>query len=1856
MANLRGLIARGGKSGAFALGFSDKMKSVAGAMAVLALATTGTVVVQSQVAPAAQAAQDPVESPGEWRAQKTVNGNVFLNREGTRSRYTPGDGDEPLAGVKVYAQWIDYNNKKQRGAVSPIYTAQSKADGTYSISLPDWTDALGTVHKWEATAGQKLRIWADNPNPENLQLAFVEGDSVFGGQGDRYFGTWNGTVGIQRVVDFNISYHEREQDWLFLPEDQQTKDQPLTSTGTTTPPGQLLGFVWYEQRGTFGDLQATPRLEGRYGDVAIPGVKVRASYVQDEVARRFDQWAADNKGYTHEKFREAQKQIMADYEAETGKSAIAETAVGETGNDGMYRIQFKGLYGSSYKTKGLLVPGDKWGELAGSSTEGTFLNGQSGSKHVNYEYMYVSPVLPDGVDAQMDVTQTAMFQDTGRFPAYTSIERTADSQINLDFTLRQTSRGFDVLEYNTTDKPAAPGDTAKTDTFGLTPNTAHVIVWTDSEGKEVHRCEANSDNLGVIPSCDFTVPEDLAKDTVYTATVYNASDESTALMADSFLAYVAPEYKETEVKVGEEATAERPVNKNGTAVPDSAKFAAATAEDVKNAPEFQKAGLPEDVAPQDWVTVNADGTLTIKPGADVKPGTYNVPVKVTYEDGTTKVINAPIKVVDETKQSDEFEPAYEEKLVVPGEETKSSPTFTKAGKDENGEPTEEKVDVPADSKFAIPEDFKAPEGYEVSIDENSGEITVTYPDKSKLNKDTVEEFNVPVTVTYPDGSKDDAKANFKLDTDNDGKPDTEDDDDDNDGIPDKDDSNPKVPNANDHYDPKYEDGSGKPGSDVKIDAPSFTDKNGKDTTAPEGTKFTKGEGAPEGVTVDENTGAITVTIPEDAKPGDKITVPVVVTYPDGTKDNVDVTVTVTEKDNGVYEPAYEDKLVVPGKETKSSPTFTDKEGKDAKAPEGSKFTIGEDFTVPEGYEVKIDESNGEITVTVDGDKLNKDTVEEFDVPVTVTYPDGSTDKTDANFKLDTDNDGKPDTEDDDDDDDGIPDEVEKEKGSNPKDKGSIPATPIEPGNPTNAATYEPGYEDGSGKPGSDVKIEAPKFTDKDGNDTKAPEGTKFTPGENVPDGVTIDENTGEITVTIPEDAKPGDKITVPVVVTYPDGTKDNVDVTITVEQPDAKTADEIEPEYKDGSGKPGEDVKVEKPEFKDKDGNPTTAPEGTKFTPGENTPDGVTIDENTGAITVPVPEDAKPGDKITVPVVVTYPDESTDEVTVTVTVEEPDAPEQPDVPAKVDYRPAYGDAVVVPAGGSKSAEITYDGPEAPEGTEYVLDPNYTVPHGWDIKVDPNTGTVTATVVEAGPNGARQEELVVPVLVKYPESANATGDDVANATFLLDTDKDGTPDTTDEDDDGDGFTDEEEKEKGSDPKDPDSKPEAPVNDFQPSYEEKTVPAGQSVTSDVTFTGEPKPEGTTFSIADNFVAPHGWTFEVDPETGTVTATVVPAGPDGARQEQVIVPIVVTYPDGTATSDDTANAVFNLDTDGDGKPDSTDDDDDGDGFTDEEEKEKGTDPKDPNSKPQPDAPEAEKPDWNDDKGKPGDKVEIPNNGGPVQDGTTVETEGPGKAEIDENGNLVVDIDKDANPGDKVVVIVKDKDGNEIDRVVVEVEKPDAPAKDPKWEDTTTTPDKPVEIPNTGGDVPEGTTVETEGPGKAEIKPDGTITVTPDKDAKPGDKIKVVVKDKDGKVIDEVTVTITEKPKPGGSSDLPEGLIPGLIGGGIIGGIIGNNLGSSHGSSTPGHGAGKAPADKGAQGADKGAGNQGGKGAGQSGTSQSGQSGAAQSGASSSSAGRQGSLAVTGVSGVAIMLGAAAMALAIGGALLAGRRRREN
>ena len=194
-------------------------------------------------------------------------------------------------------------------------------------------------------------------------------------------------------------------------------------------------------------------------------------------------------------------------------------------------------------------------------------------------------------------------------------------------------------------------------------------------------------------------------------------------------------------------------------------------------------------------------------------------------------------------------------------------------------------------------------------------------------------------------------------------------------------------------------------------------------------------------------------------------------------------------------------------------------------------------------------------------------------------------------------------------------------------------------------------------------------------------------------------------------------------------------------------------------------------------------------------------------------------------------------------------------------------------------------------------------------------------------------------------------------------------------------------------------------------------------------------------------------------------------------------------------------------------------------------------------PEAP-AEKPDWKDDKGKPGDKVEIPNTGGPVEDGTTVETEGPGKAEIDEDGKIRVDIDKDAKPGDKIKVVVKDKDGKVIDEVNVHVKDPnksDAENYQPKWNDSTIKPGDTITLPNIGDKLPNGTTLEIKGKDLpkgwgVQIDKNGAIKVTAPSWAKPGDTVKIPVHitypDGSTEVV-YFTVTVTGDADKGGSND---------------------------------------------------------------------------------------------------------------------------
>ncbi|PTK00710.1 YPDG domain-containing protein, partial [Mammaliicoccus sciuri] len=256
-------------------------------------------------------------------------------------------------------------------------------------------------------------------------------------------------------------------------------------------------------------------------------------------------------------------------------------------------------------------------------------------------------------------------------------------------------------------------------------------------------------------------------------------------------------------------------------------------------------------------------------------------------------------------------------------------------------------------------------------------------------------------------------------------------------------------------------------------------------------------------------------------------------------------------------------------------------------------------------------------------------------------------------KADTDGNGIPDG-DEDFDKDGISNKDESDPKSNiPTDKDGDGKPDIT--TPSQAASNDPAYGKDSTpvKPGTEAKI--PQSGDKE-----LPPGTKFdVPADKVPSGwtVTVDPNTGDLTIVPPKDVTPGTQVDIPVTITYPDGSTEVTSAKVVVEKPADKPAgktqaDDNSPGYGSKNQgpttvKPGTFTHI--PQSGDKE-----LPPGTKFeVPSDKVPSGwtVIVDPNTGDITVIPPKDVTPGTKVDIPVTVTYPDGSKQTVTVGVVVE-----------------------------------------------------------------------------------------------------------------------------------------------------------------------------------------------------------------------------------------------------------------------------------------------------------------------------------------------------------------------------------------------------------------------------------------------------------------------------------------------------------------------------------------------------------------------------------------------------------------------------
>lgn len=717
----------------------------------------------------------------------------------------------------------------------------------------------------------------------------------------------------------------------------------------------------------------------------------------------------------------------------------------------------------------------------------------------------------------------------------------------------------------------------------------------------------------------------------------------------------------------------------------------------------------------------ATGAMTVTPGPDAVPGqAVNVPVLVTYRDGTTDTAIAPLVVQD--NEAGLNTPGYEAGNVKPGESLTLQQTAD--------------TDLPPGTRFSVPSDFTPPAGWTYSIDPATGAVNVQAPPGAQPG----DRIDVPVTVTYPDGTTDNAMASIVV-----------------------------IPNDAQANSPAYDQATTKPGVAVDISQVG-------DTSMPDGTQYTlDGYTPPTGwsVTIDSQTGALTVTPPADANPGDSIAVPVVIKYPDGSTQTVTAPVVVTANDAQLNSPGYEPATTQPG-----TPVPVPQTG-DVPLPDGTRYRIADGYTPPAGWTATVDAATGVVTVTPPADAPNGAAIT---VPIVVSYPDQSLDDTQV----------------------------------------SVTVTVLD-----NVA-YTPNYNLVSTKPGTTVT--SPQLA------SDLPSGTTFaiTDGFQVPAGwtITVDEATGEVTFVVPPDAAPTTVVAVPITVRYPDGTTGAATAQVKVEQ--SNPGDTI---VDRGTIEPGQTIVLDPQD-------PNLYPPGTvfRFPDGWTPPAGweVSFDQDKRQLTITAPPTAQPGDVIAIPMYITAPDGREFNRTVLVTVVEP----KPVTTDADRHNPAYPTATTKPG---QQVTVEQNGDTLPAGTTCSI---VYQPQGWEVTLGAN-----CEVIATPPAGVALGTYAVQVRFTYPDGSEDT-------TFADITVADDTP------------------------------AESDAQKYNPGYTEVTGAPGETVS--VPQTGDTVPAGTTCTLG---TPPAGWTVTIGADC-TLQVTV----PNDAADGTYDIPVQFTYPDGTS---ETVNA---------------------------------------------------------------------------------------------------------------------------------------------------------------------------------------------------------------------------------------------------------------------------------------------------------------------------------------------------------------
>ena len=527
-------------------------------------------------------------------AANTLSGRAYMSDFGA-----PGTTSTRLTtvpeGTAVYMQWIDKD-----GWVSPAfraYTTNQITDRDSSAAGPGFyafdlrkpqIDANGKSHVYNATDGQYYRLWIEDFETPNGNTATMlrQVDGLIPG-------TFVNSVTHLNLGQFPLIGKNMQRTGVFMgvrpttdymtrPKEEWIHDEegPMTNPYTDLKAKNTVsGRVWLET-GDGDEANSGTGPNRNPGDPVAQGYTVVMSSLTKEGAAAYKDQV---QSLDHGQRAEAAKKLLEDH-----PEYISATVYGETDEDGHYTLRF---------------PKD--------ALDVNFLYGYVMDKDGVIQNAYSSYTAPEFRTPNTNALFTPQ-----AIPAHNLV---ADPMwYNVHFAvIPRTDIEISIVDFNNTDKPAASGDVAHIDLEGkiLSPLPTHV-EWRDSKGKVVKKTPDFTSLKEGEDAGTFEIPADAKDGDHYTAVlVVNDRDVS----ADSLT-----------VKVTDAHTYEPEVT------PITKDYGTPTTEDdVKNA-----------VTVPDYPADKGTPKVTIDEGAELPDGntegTVNVPVTVTYPDGTTAHVNVPV--------------------------------------------------------------------------------------------------------------------------------------------------------------------------------------------------------------------------------------------------------------------------------------------------------------------------------------------------------------------------------------------------------------------------------------------------------------------------------------------------------------------------------------------------------------------------------------------------------------------------------------------------------------------------------------------------------------------------------------------------------------------------------------------------------------------------------------------------------------------------------------------------------------------------------------------------------------------------------------------------------------------------------------------------------------------------------------------------------------------------------------------------------------------------------------------------------------------------------------------------------------